>query len=168
MAFSSIPKMRKDGTLTLLDNAGANTLEIAYEEGNFTFTPTKRQQVVLRDRGAITTVRKGDEDPIATGSFTVHFRQWTSGDAGGVIDFVNKTGHYASNVSTGSSGTPYIEEYCIDIKYEVDGTAVGDDNSTYTATISKAVCNISFTEGDASTINIEFTAYGSVSYTTTA
>ena len=165
MAFSTIPKMRKDGTLTLLDNGASNTLEIEYEEGNFTFTPTKRQQVVLRDRGAITTVRKGDEDPIATGSFTVHFRQFTSGDAGGVIDFVNKTGHYASNVSTGSSGTPFIEEYCIDIKYEVDGTQVGE-TGTYTATISKAVCNVSFTEGDASTINIEFTAYGSVTFTT--
>jgi hypothetical protein len=157
--------MRKDGTLTLMDNAAANTLEIEYEEGNFTFTPTKRQQVVLRDRGAITTVRKGDEDPIATGSFTVHFRQFTSGDAGGVIDFVNKTGAYSSNVSSGSSGTPYIEEYCIDIKYEVDGTQVGE-TGTYTATISKAVCNVSFTEADASTVNIEFTAYGSVTYTT--
>jgi hypothetical protein len=168
MAFSTIPKMRKDGTLTLLDNAGANTLEIQYEDGNFTFTPTKRQQLVLRDRGVITTVRQSDADPAATGSFSVHFRQFTDSGVGGVIDFVNKTGGYASNVSTGSSGTPYIEEYCIDIKYEVDGSAVGDDNSTYTATISKCICNISFTEGDASQVNIEFTAYGSVSYTTTA
>lgn len=165
MAFSTIPKMRKDGTLTLLDNAGANTLEILYTDGDLNFTVTKPQAVILRDRGTIKTVRNGDADPIATGSFSVHFRQFTSGDAGGVLDFVNKTGAYASNVSTGSSGTPYIEEYCIDIKYEVDGTAV-DETGTYTATISKAVCNISFTEGDASVINIEFVAYGSVTYTT--
>jgi hypothetical protein len=165
MAFSTIPKMRKDGTLTLQDNGATNTLEIEYEEGNFTFTPTKRTPVILRDRGEITTVRLSDAEPAATGSFTVHFRQFTSGDAGGVIDFVNKTGAYASNVSTGSSGTPYIEEYCIDIKYEVDGTVVGE-TGTYIATISKAVCNVSFTEGDASTISIEFVAYGSVTYTT--
>jgi len=168
MSFSTVPKMRKDGTLTLMDSGASTTLEIEYEDGNFTFTPTKAQQVVIRDRGTITTVRKGDFDPIATGSFAVHFRQFTAAsNPGGVIDFVNKTGNYSSNVSTGSTGTPYIEEYCIDIKYEVDGSGVGDTATTHTATISKAICNVSFTEGDPSSINVEFTAFGSVTYSAT-
>ena len=37
MAYSTIPKVRKDGIITLQDSGGTNTLEISYEEGNFTF-----------------------------------------------------------------------------------------------------------------------------------
>ena len=34
MAYSTIPKVRRDGTITLKD-AGAVTLAVSYEEGNF-------------------------------------------------------------------------------------------------------------------------------------
>ena len=42
MAYSTVPKMRRDGKITLKDGTGTPvTLEVAYEEGNFTFTPTR-------------------------------------------------------------------------------------------------------------------------------
>ena len=73
MALSTIPKVRRDGTITLIDGTTptAVELDIQYEEGNFTFDNialAREDQTVIRDRGVITTVRKGDQQPL-TGSF---------------------------------------------------------------------------------------------------
>jgi hypothetical protein len=164
MAYSVVPKMRRDGTIKLLDNAGSNTLTISFESGDFNFTPSKDAEVIIRDRNAISNVRRGDQEASATGSFTVFMREFTdSAQAGSVLDFVNKTGQYASNVSTGSTGTPRIEEYCIDIEYTAEGTDNGDD-ADHKATLSKCICNVVFTEGDPSTLAINFTCYGGVVY----
>ena len=164
MAYSVVPKMRRDGTIKLLDNAGSNTLTISFESGDFNFTPSKDAEVIIRDRNAISNVRRGDQEASATGSFTVFMREFTdSAQAGSVLDFVNKTGQYASNVSTGSTGTPRIEEYCIDIEYTAEGTDNGDDADPK-ATLSKCICNVVFTEGDPSTLAINFTCYGGVVY----
>lgn len=166
MAYSTLPKTRRDGVITLSDATGTPvTLEIAYEEGNVTFDTPKAAQTVIRDRGTITTVRKGDDEPSATGSFSAYFRQFTDGaEAGSILDFINKTGFYSSNVSTGNSGTPYVEFYCVDIQYQVDATSL-TDTETHEATLSKCVCTASFTEGDPSSFTINFTCYGGVSYT---
>ena len=166
MAYSTLPKTRRDGVITLSDATGTPvTLEIAYEEGNVTFDTPKAAQTVIRDRGTITTVRKGDDEPSATGSFSAYFRQFTDGaEAGSILDFINKTGFYSSNVSTGNSGTPYVEFYCIDIQYQVDATSL-TDTETHEATLSKCVCTASITEGDPSSFTINFTCYGGVSYT---
>lgn len=165
MAYSVVPKMRRDGEIKLLDNGGSNTLTIQFESGDFNFSPSKDAEIIIRDRHAISNVRRGDQEASATGSFTVFMRQFTdASEAGSVMDFVNKTGHYASNVSTGSTGTPRIEEYCIDIEYTVEGTDNGDD-ADHKATLSKCIANVVYTEGDPSTLAINFTCYGGVTYT---
>ena len=165
MAYSVVPKMRRDGQIKLLDNAGSNTLTISFESGDMNFTPTKAAQVIIRDRTAITNVRRGDEEPSASGSFTLFMREFTdSAQAGSAMDFVNKTGFYASNVSTGSTGTPRIEEYCIDIEYTAEGTDNGD-GADHKATLTKCICDIVFTEGDPSTIAINFVSFGPIAYT---
>jgi hypothetical protein len=165
MAYSTLPKTRRDGVITLKDGTGSPvTLEVAYEEGNLTFDTPKAAQTVIRDRGTISTVRKGDDEPTASGSFSAYFRQFTDGsEAGSILDFINKTGSYTSNVSTGSSGTPFVEFYCIDLEYQVDATSLGDDAAT-SATLTKCVCTASFTEGDPSSFTINFTSYGALTY----
>lgn len=164
MAYSVVPKMRRDGTIKLLDNAGSNTLTISFESGDFNFTPSKDAEVIIRDRNAISNVRRGDQEASATGSFTVFMREFTdSSQAGSVLDFVNKTGHYASNVSTGSTGTPRIEEYCIDIEYTAAET--DSEGADHVATLSKCIVNVVYTEGDPSTLALNFTCFGGVSYT---
>ena len=164
MAYSTVPKCRRDGVIQLRDSGGANTLDVAYEDGNLTFSVApKEAQNIFRDRGVITTVRKGDAAEI-TGSFTIHMREFTNSLAGSVLDFVNKTGAYSGNTSTGSSGTPYVEFYCIDLQYTVEGTDFGDDKD-HVATISKAVVNASFTEGDPNQLTFEFAAYGGIALT---
>ena len=164
MAYSTIPKVRRDGIIQLQDNGAVNTLEVAYEEGNFTFDVAKEDQTVIRDRGSITTVRKGDEQPI-TGSFNAYMRQFTDGaEAGSILDFINKTGNYSGNTSAGG-GSPYVEHYCIDIVYKVEATAL--ESMDHTATLSKCVCTVSFAEGDPSAFSISFTCYGGVTYAAT-
>lgn len=162
MAYSTIPKVRRDGILTLQDNGATNTLEISYEEGNFTFDVAKEDQTVIRDRGTIVTVRKGDEQPIS-GSFNAYMRQFTDpSESGSILDFINKTGGYNSNVSTASSGSPFVEHYCIDIVYKVEATSL--ESLDHSATLSRCVCTVSFSEGDPSSFAISFTCYGGVTY----
>lgn len=162
MAYSTIPKVRRDGVLTLKDGTGTPVeLEISYEEGNFTFDVAKEDQTVIRDRGTISTIRKGDEQPI-TGSFNAFMRQFTdNSEAGSILDFINKTGHYNTNVSTGS-GVPFVEHYCIDIVYKVEATSL--ETLDHTATLSKCICTVSFAEGDPSAFSISFTCYNGVTY----
>ena len=133
MAYSTAPKVRRDGKITLKDGTTPTpvSLIVAYEEGNFSFDQTKSDRIVIRDRGTIGSVRKGDDQPI-TGSFTIYMRQFTSASAGSVLDFINKTGSYSANVS--SSSTVPTDEYAINIEFEVDGDAAGDDDGDTTAT----------------------------------
>ena len=164
MAYSTIPKVRRDGTIILNDGTGSPiTLTVAYEEGNFSFDVPVEDQTVIRDRSVIAAVRKGDEQPI-TGSFSFFFRAFTDAAVGGVRDFITKTGAYSGNTSTGATGTPYVEHYCVDIKFQVEGTDLGD-SADHSATLSRCVCSLSFAEGDPDTYSLSFTCYGGVVYT---
>ena len=80
MAYSTIPKVRRDGSITLKDGTSSTvSLVVAFEEGALTFDLSKpADQTVIRDRGTIVTVRKCDDQPTATGSFTAFMRQFTS------------------------------------------------------------------------------------------
>ena len=165
MAYSTIVKTKRDAQITLKDGTGTPVeLIIQYEEGNLSLDTPKEAQTVIRDRGSIVNVRKGDAEPAATGSFSAYFRQFTDGaEAGSLLDFINKTGHYNGNTSTGATGTPYVEFYCVDIEYFLDQSLTGD-SSNHTATLSKCVCTASFTEGDPSSFTISFTCYGGITY----
>ena len=166
MAYSTVPKTRRDGKLKLQDGTGSPVeLEIAYEEGNFTFSqPNKFSELVVMDRGDISTVRKQDAQTI-TGSFSFYFRQFTDGgEAGSVRDFINKAGFYAGNTSVGASGTPYVEHYCVNIIYSAEGTDFGDD-ADHSVTLSKCVCSLDFAEGDPGAFTLNFTCYGGATVT---
>ena len=162
MAYSVVPKVRRDGIITLKDGTGTPVeLAVAYEEGNFSFSEPKAAQTVIRDRGTITTVRKGDDEPI-TGSFSFYFREFTNAsNAGSVRDFIDGTGFYSSNISTGPAGSPYIEHYAIDIQYQAEGTDLGDD-ADHQVTLSKCVCVLDFAEGDPSQFTLNITCYGGI------
>lgn len=162
MAYSTAPKVRRDGKITLKDGTGIPvTLEVAYEEGNFSFDQTKSDRIVIRDRGTIVSVRKGDDQPI-TGSFTIYMRQFTSASAGSVLDFINKTNAYSSNQSV--SSTVATDEYAINIVFEVDGDAVGDTDGDTTATFDTCICLASFSEGDPNQITVSFECYNGIVY----
>ena len=160
MAYSTIPKTKRDGVITLLDGTGSPvTLEVAYEDGNFTFSdPQQFSELVVMDRGNFAAIRKQDEQA-KSGSFSFHFRQFTDGvNAGSVRDFINASGAYSANVSTGLTGTPYVEHYTIDIKYLADSPDTSEPD--HTVTLSKCICSLDFSEGDPSSFTFNFTCYG--------
>lgn len=161
MAYSTVPKTKRDGVIQLRDGTGSPvTLDVAFEDGNFSFSqPQQFSELVIMDRGSFSAIRRQDEQAI-TGSFSFHFRQFAdSGEAGSVRDFINKSGFYSGNISTGTTGTPFVEHYCIDIRYTAEGTDFGDD-ADHQVTLSKCVCNLDFAEGDPSAWTLNFTAYG--------
>ena len=163
MSYSTAPKVRRDGVIKLRDGTTPTpvSLTVDYEEGNFSFEQTKADRTIIRDRGTIKSVRKGDDQPI-TGSFTIYMRQFTSSSAGSVLDFINKTGSYSSNVS--ASSTVSTDEYSINIVFEVDGDAVGDSDGDTLATFDTCICTASFAEGDPNTITVSFECFNGVVY----
>ena len=163
MAYSTAPKGRRDGVIKLRDGTTPTpiSLTVDYEEGNFSFEQTKSDRTIIRDRGTIKSVRRGDDQPI-TGSFTIFMRQFTSSSAGSVLDFINKTGSYSGNVS--SSSAVSTDEYAINIIFEVDGDAVGDSDGDTLATFDTCICTASFAEGDPNTITISFECFNGVIY----
>ena len=74
---------------------------------------------------------------------------------------MNQDGFYSSNVSTGNTGTPRVEEYCIDIEFDVVGTSLGDDDN-HKATLTKCICDIVITDADPMTLQINFVSYGAL------
>lgn len=166
MAYSTIPKVRRDGQITLIDGTGSPvSLIVSYEEGNLSIDNLNdlRDQTVIRDRGEISAVRKGDQQPLS-GSFSFYFRAFTDAAVGGVRDFITQSNAYSGNTSTGSTGTPYVEHYCVNIEYLVEGDDF-DSNADHKATLSRCVCNLSVAEGDPTTYSLSFTCYGGVSFT---
>lgn len=163
MAYSTAPKVRRDGVIKLRDGTTPTpiSLTVDYEEGNFSFEQTKSDRTIIRDRGTIKSVRRGDDQPI-TGSFTIYMRQFTSASAGSVLDFINKTGSYAANVS--SSSAVSTDEYAINIIFEVDGDAVGDSDGDTLATFDTCICVASFSEGDPNTITVSFECFNGLVY----
>jgi hypothetical protein len=163
MAYSTIPKTKRDGVITLLDGTSgtAVSLEVAYEDGNFTFSdPQQFSELVVMDRGNFAAIRKQDEQA-KSGSFSFHFRQFTdAAEAGSVRDFINASGSYSANVSTGLTGTPYVEHYTIDIKYLADSPDTAE--ADHTVTLSKCICSLDFSEGDPSSFTLNFTCYGGI------
>jgi hypothetical protein len=63
MAYSSVPKTKRDGKIELRDGSGTPVvLEIAYEDGNFSFSqPQQFSELVVMDRGNFSTIRRQDE-----------------------------------------------------------------------------------------------------------
>lgn len=163
MAYSTAPKVRRDGVIKLRDGTSPTpiSLTVDYEEGNFSFEQTKSDRTIIRDRGTIKSVRRGDDQPI-TGSFTIYMRQFTSSSAGSVLDFINKTGSYSGNVS--SSSAVSTDEYAINIVFEVDGDAVGDSDGDTLATFDTCICTASFSEGDPNTITVSFECFNGLVY----
>lgn len=163
MAISNVVKTRRDGQITIQDNAAANTLVIDYEgDGNFSFDNGAEQaeRTTIMDRGAIVGLRKAN-DVVGSLSFSVNMREFTNSTVETLIDALNKTGSAAAWVSTGGTG---FEHYLLDVKITIEGTDHGD-GADHTATFSKVLLTWDFSEGDADTINISGEVYGGIAYT---
>lgn len=101
---------------TAADNAVVTflprTLTIKVGEGNLTFNE-KNNMEYKRDRGILSTVRKGDEEPLEVSfEFWWEFLKASTGKTPSIEDVLKKRGEAASWLTT-SSDT--CEPYCVDI-----------------------------------------------------
>ena len=161
MAVSGVVKVRRDGVITLLDGAAA-TYTVAYEDGDFsadTLTGgNAADRVVIRDRGSIVGLRKGD-DPVGSLSFSVHYREFTNATGGVLLDFITGTNGAVALTSTGGVG---FEQFLLDCKITVDGQDLATDS---TATFSKVLFTADFSEGDPDKLSLKGEVYGGVAFT---
>jgi hypothetical protein len=155
MAISTTVKVARDGTITLKDN-GVNTFTIDYENGDFSFSDDKTERIVIRDRGAIVGLRKGD-DSVKSFSFTAHMRDFTDASALNLIDVIDNTDSASAWVSTGDSG---YEQYLLDCVFTVEGTDHGDTGD-HILTLSNVFMTWEFGESkDGNSISVTGEVYG--------
>lgn len=162
MPISSVVKNFRDGTITLSDGTTPTplTLTVQFETGDFSISGLSQgntEATTYLDRGVLGSVRLTNQT-FPTISFTAHMTDISDATNKTLWDAVNKTGSYASAVSTiGSS-----DVYGLTVKLVVEGTNFGD------ATDHEITCvgvhlSIDFAEGDPNSFTLNGTIYGAIS-----
>ena len=159
MAVTNVVKTYRDGTIQIA--AGADSLNVSLDVGDFSFEEPKAARTVIRDRGAIAGLRKAD-DEVGSCSFTVHFREFTDAASSNIYDFIY---HRASASGYTSVGTAGFEQFLVDIVYTSNATAMA--GGTHTATLNKVLLTASFSEGQPDSISVTGEVYGTYTYTNT-
>lgn len=165
MADSLVVGTRRDGTITITDGAAA-TYTVAFEVGDFSASEPLADRVVIRDRGAIVGLRKGD-DPVITFSFSVHMRSLTDASADNLMDRIYNRGCHAAAPLTSTGGDGF-EQFLQTVVFECDTSAVGS-GKTYTATYSKCILEVTnlSESADGNTIEVSGECYAGVAYAQT-
>lgn len=165
MADSSVVATRRDGKITITDGA-ASSYEVTFEVGDFSAAEPGADRVVIRDRGAIVGLRKGD-DPVLTFSFSVHMRSLTDTTADNLMDRLYNRGFHNGSPLTGTGGDGF-EQFLQTVVFEADTSAVGS-GKVYTATYSKCFMEVSSLSesADGNTIEVSGECYGGVAYAQT-
>lgn len=156
MAESTIVKHLRDGTLEFI--VGSNSHEFRFEQGNFKLSIPGPTVALYLDRGRITdppSIRY-DEDQPMDGSFSVYFRDTSSALYVTAMEFITKTGLYASSWGTtmGASG----EVKTGTLRWTVAGTVHGDAANKI---MELPYCKISggAEDGNPNLLTFDFTSY---------
>ena len=164
MAISSVVKNFRDGTIKLADGTGTPIeVTVQYENGDFSLSGSNYsstgavEHTKYLDRGELASVRKTNRS-FPTGSFTAHLTDLSDGTEKTLWDAVNKTGAFASAVSTLGANA---DLYCLDITLTISGTVLGD-SADHTLVLSDCRCSIDVAEGDPDSFTINFEVLGSI------
>jgi len=157
---SDIPKVLKDGIITLYDDTAVTRLEVEIqcEDGTFTVDPGQPESVDIYDRDQLCASREG-RVPIGTLSFAVHMREFTNAAIGTPVDFIEGTGGYSARLPTGNGR---FEGFVVGVQYDAL-SAPGDTPTLSTRTdspITRMTWN--FAEGNPDIINFTGQVYGGV------
>lgn len=144
----------RDGELVIKDNGGANSLTVALDEGDLSWSETHNVVNVL-DRGDLSHVRVGDQAPVA-GSFTLKFVEFlSSGSGSGPTPYEGLTQTGAASEWT-STNDDNGDVYTVQVEFTISNpdSAGSDEKLTFAK-----VCptSIEFREGDEyDTLSVEF------------
>lgn len=166
MAASAIPKHFTDGQITLADGNGTPvTLTVPLSTGDLSISglgkdPKARATNVYEARGAITGLRRGARE-YPTVSFSAQLADVSDATDQTVIDFLLKRGSYASNTSTSVAAG---DVYTVKITLTIEGTDLGD-SADHTIVMNDVDVRLAIAEGEPSTVTVEGTIYGNVTFT---
>ena len=149
MAISSVVKNFRDGTIKLADGTGTPIeITVQYENGDFSLSGTNQgnyEHTKYLDRGEL-------------GSITAQLTDLSDATNKTLWDAVNKTGAFASAVSTLGSTA---DLYALDITFTISGTVLGDA-SDHVLTLNDCRCSIDLAEGDPDSFTLNFEVLGSI------
>lgn len=156
MAESVIVKHLRDGTLTYA--VGANSYVFAFEQGNFQLQVPGPSVALYLDRGRITdppSIRYNEDQPM-NGSFSVYFRDVTDAAYVTAMEFLLKTGQYASlwGTSMGVGG----EVKTGTLTWDIAGTT-HNDPSNHTLVLPYSTLSGGAADGNPNLITFNFTSY---------
>lgn len=164
MAISSVVKNFRDGTIVLSDGTGTPlTVTIQFENGDLSISGTNQgnyEHTKYLDRGELGSIRKTTR-MFPTGSFTCQMTDLSDATDRLIWDMVNKTGAFASAVSTLGANA---DLYTLKIVLTVEGTNFGDATD-HVLNLNDCRCSIDFAEGDPSNFTINFEVLGTITAT---
>lgn len=165
MAISSIVKNFRDGTIVINDGTSPTplTLTVQFETGDFSISGLNQGNYEITkylDRGDLGSIRKTNRS-FPTGSFTAHMTDLSDGTDRLLWDAVNKTGAWASAVSTLGSTA---DVFALQIVLSVEGTNFGD-SADHVLTLNNCHCSIDFAEGDPNSFTLNFEVLGAITAT---
>lgn len=170
MSYSTVEKTKRDGTLTFgalaggaFDasgalNAGAESLVVAFETGDFNLSIPGPTVTHSLDRGVITSppsIRYGDDQPM-TFSFTALLRDLSDAAYATLEEIIMQSGYVASTWESTPHTNAEVQAY--DLKWEIEGTNHGDA-ADHVIILENCVFTGSLQEGDPDSISISGTAY---------
>lgn len=162
MPISSVVKNFRDGVITLSDGTTPTplTLTVQFESGDFSISGLNQgntEATTYLDRGVLGSVRLTNQ-VFPTLTFSAHATDISDATNRTLWDAVNKTGSFASAVSTiGSS-----DVYGLTVKLVIEGTNFGDPTD-HEITCVGVHLSIDFAEGDPDSFTLNGTIYGAIS-----
>jgi hypothetical protein len=159
MAESTVVKNFRDTTILIEDGTGTPlNYTVAYEPGDATFDIGKDEIAVYRDRGDVASVRKTNQG-LPSGSFSCHFRDLTDGTDETLTDILDKKGAFAAAISTLGADA---DVYTVKLTFTIAEPGSPPD---HTISFDDCYCTWSFSEGDPSSVSVNWTSHGTVAQT---
>lgn len=164
MAASTVIKHLYDGSISLADGTGTPvTLTVPFSVGDLSISglsETQNNVTAYETRGTFNSLRHTSRT-YPTGSFSAQLADYSDATDTTLIDFILKQNSFSGNASTLGTAS---DVYTIDITLTVEGTDFGD-SSDHTVVITDCQCTLDTAEGEPNTATINFTCYGTVTFT---
>jgi hypothetical protein len=164
MAISSVVKNFRDGTILIEDGTGTPiSVTVQYEAGDFSISGLSESNTDVTtylDRGDLGSVRKTSRT-FPTFSFSAHMTDLSDATNKTLWDAVNKTGAFASAVSTGGTAS---DVYMLKVTLTVEGTNFGD-SADHVLILNNSHLSVDFAEGDPNSFTLNGTVYGAITAT---
>jgi len=164
MAISSVVKNFRDGTILIEDGTGTPiSVTVQYEAGDFSISGLNESNTDVTtylDRGDLGSVRKTSRT-FPTFSFSAHMTDLSDATNKTLWDAVNKTGAFASAVSTGGTAS---DVYMLKVTLTVEGTNFGD-SADHVLIMNNCHLSVDFAEGDPNSFTLNGTVYGAITAT---